>query len=375
MKIDASAVIPYDDGMIFESIIYQKLLQYDLVRARVLKDFRNQQYDVEIGEVLCAKHCLTPSDRSRKIRLVGTPGSWGSRTLCKGEDVFLFLTTIHGCFYQDSWRGHLIVRNDRVLSQIESIAEDLHAHTTEGGDGLYSVPLALFEEHLRKCIREIDHIPRSNYRIPLGHEKKLAEGRVVVSGFGAAVVDIVSALEAYGCRRLEAIDAGERCDLSDVACVVCLLDPDDERFPALIGRAQQHGAHVILLLNPGYGWVLHHIPKDSCPARLPWCRFPKLSPGAAVLQEIVRFVGARKGIPVWLRRAARDLSRGRLQWNATSGEPPGDFICEEVRSVLCTSAWPVFPVPIFPGGEPWVNEHIPLRFLGRFRTWLSTGVW
>ena len=89
----------------------EKVASRDLVLLRVVGSPDRQVLRAKIEKIYSARHGIEGKRVGEELDFVCSAGTWGDVPLAQGERSLVFLYAHNGKFYEDPWRGHLIVED------------------------------------------------------------------------------------------------------------------------------------------------------------------------------------------------------------------------------------------------------------------------
>ncbi|MNM75531.1 hypothetical protein D3C81_873220 [compost metagenome] len=87
----------------------EKVENYDLVLLHVVSSPRPQVLRATVERIYSARNGIDQGYIGKEIEFVRSPGNWGDAALEVGERALVFISIVSDEFYEDAWRGHMIV--------------------------------------------------------------------------------------------------------------------------------------------------------------------------------------------------------------------------------------------------------------------------
>ncbi|KAB8053541.1 hypothetical protein GCN74_25270 [Janthinobacterium sp. FT14W] len=87
----------------------EKVENHDLVLLHVVSSPRPQVLRATIQRIYSAKRGIDQRYIGKEIEFVRSPGNWGDVALEVGERALVFISMVSDRFYEDTWRGHMII--------------------------------------------------------------------------------------------------------------------------------------------------------------------------------------------------------------------------------------------------------------------------
>lgn len=86
-----------------------KIESRDLILLHVVSSPNPQVLRARVERIYSARKGIDQKCLGKEIEFVRSPGNWGDVALEVGERALVFISIVSDKFYEDAWRGHMIV--------------------------------------------------------------------------------------------------------------------------------------------------------------------------------------------------------------------------------------------------------------------------
>jgi len=145
-----------------------KVESRDLILLSVVGSPNSQVLRAKVERIYSARKGIDREHLGKEIEFVRSPGNWGDVALQVGERALVFISRISDKFYEDAWRGHLVVEEikgnlfaiyqHKELWLCEGVPEIIRAHSSQDAKRLYAsaIQFGVLENYLIDLIEDVD---------------------------------------------------------------------------------------------------------------------------------------------------------------------------------------------------------------------------
>ncbi|MGO4502608.1 MULTISPECIES: hypothetical protein [unclassified Dyella] len=140
----------------------------DLVMVKVVGAPKPQTFRAKVQRIYAARKGIQVTDLGAEIEFVGSPNHWGQVALALGDEALLFVRSVSGRLYEDSWHGHMVLeRIDGILYAIyqkrelwlgESVPASIKSCARQDPERPYATAICFdaLEDYLTSLITKTD---------------------------------------------------------------------------------------------------------------------------------------------------------------------------------------------------------------------------
>ena len=92
-----------------QRFLSRKVESHDLILLHVVSSPSPQVLRAKVERIYSVRRGIDLKCLEKEIEFVRSPGSWGDVALEVGERALVFISIVSDKYYEDAWRGHMIV--------------------------------------------------------------------------------------------------------------------------------------------------------------------------------------------------------------------------------------------------------------------------